>query len=55
MYSIIIRGNLEDEDVQISTDAYETFYSNISSLLEGKFEFNFNFIKSMQFLIFNKQ
>ena len=36
MFSIIIRGSIEDEDIQISSDIYETFQSNISSVLDGE-------------------
>ena len=36
MFSIIIRASLEDEDIQISSDIYETFQSNISSVLDGE-------------------
>ena len=36
MFSIIIRGSIEDEDIQISSDIYETFQANISSVLDGE-------------------
>ena len=38
MFSIIIRGSIEDEDIQISSDIYETFQSNISAVLDGELQ-----------------
>ena len=35
MFSIIIRGNIEDQDIHISSDSYQAFRSNISSLIAG--------------------
>ena len=40
MFSIIIRGSIEDEDIQISSDIYDTFQSNISSVLDGGQQFS---------------
>ena len=37
MFSIIIRGSIEDEDIQISSDIYETFLANVSSVLDGEY------------------
>ena len=45
MYSIVIRGNIESDDVEIAEDSLEPFQDKIVKLISGKL-----LLQSMPFL-----